>query len=250
MYIFKHIVAMMTAPLVIAMLIALAATVVRWRRRRRASAALFVASAIFAYLSCTPLVGSALLGPLERQFPALRDDQALGANCVVVLGSGYDPQPGLPVTAALDSDGLVRIVEGVRLTRHFGIRKLVVSGGAPAGAEPSAHGYAILARELGVEEEKLVISDASLDTAAEAYAIARLLGNTPFLLVTDAYHMPRAMKLMRLAGARAIPAPTGREIRGTLMTWRDLLPSSGGLGATEQALHEYLGLFSIALGLH
>jgi uncharacterized SAM-binding protein YcdF (DUF218 family) len=77
---------------------------------------------------------------------------------------------------------------------------LVVSGGAPLGSTPSAIGYARLARELGVDDSSIVVLDKAPDTAAEARDIASTLGPTEFVLVTSAYHMPRAMKLMLRAG--------------------------------------------------
>jgi uncharacterized SAM-binding protein YcdF (DUF218 family) len=69
--------------------------------------------------------------------------------------------------------------------------------------------------------------------------------------VTSAYHMPRAMLLMRRAGADPIPAPTGqRVLSGTAgERWHALLPGAGGLRDTELAIHEYLGLAAIKVGL-
>jgi uncharacterized SAM-binding protein YcdF (DUF218 family) len=62
--------------------------------------------------------------------------------------------------------------------------------------------------------------------------------------------MPRAMWAMREAGTEPIAAPTGQRAFGALrLAWRDFLPGSAGLGDTERALHEYLGLAAIACGL-
>ncbi len=117
-------------------------------------------------------------------------------SIVVVLGGGYTPHDGVPVTAALDEDGLVRITEGIRLVRRLKNAHLVVSGGAPPGHMPPALGYALLARDLGVDTSSLIVLDNSRDTAAEAKTVFSLLGSKPFLMVTSAYHMPRAMSLM------------------------------------------------------
>jgi len=61
--------------------------------------------------------------------------------------------------------------------------------------------------------------------------------------VTSAYHMPRAVRLMQLAGAHPIPAPTGqlapRQLDFGALAW---IPRSGSLHKTERALHEYMGL--------
>jgi len=51
-------------------------------------------------------------------------------------------------------------------------------------------------------------------------------------------------------GAHPIPAPTEqRGLRHRVITFRTVLPSSDGLRMTEIALHEYLGLAAIRLGL-
>ena len=242
----KQLVGELAKPLVIAVLIGAVAGIYRLLGRWRLAAWLSASAALIAYLSALVPVGNALLGPLERQYPALRTDQPLPVvQNIVVLGSGYTPRGDIPVTAALDESGLVRIVEGVRLARRRGAARLVVSGGAPPGRTPSAIGYARLARDLGVADDSLVVSSSAIDTSAEARAVVELLGQSPFILVTSAYHMPRAMRLMQRVGAHPIPAPTGQLVDSVAIRWGDLVPNSGGLRRTELALHEYFGLAAI-----
>jgi uncharacterized SAM-binding protein YcdF (DUF218 family) len=251
MILIKEAAALMTAPLVIVLLMAIAALVCRLARRGRASGVLLTCAAALLYLSSISLVGQALLRPLEARFPPLTGEQPPAVGYVVVLGSGYAPHDGIPVTAAVDEDGLVRVVEAVRLIRSLRGARLVVSGGPSPGHVPVAQGYAQLARGLGVAEQSIIMSDKPLNTRAEAGEVRRLLGSSPFLLVTSAYHMPRAMLLMRQTGANPIAAPTGQRAFGaTPVTWRSFLPTSGGLGETERALHEYLGLATVVGGLH
>lgn len=215
-------------------------------RRRIAMWALAMAVAV-VYVGASGLVGDNLIGTLERRYSPLKDDSLPTVNYIVVLGSGYAPRDGIPISAALDDDGLVRIVEGVRLTRRLGSVQLVVSGGAPRGKAPPSLGYAKLAHDLGVDDALIVVLNGSLDTGAEARSVAALVGAAPFILVTSAYQMPRAVRLMQRAGARPIPAPTGQRARQT--SWESFLPTSSGLGKTERALHEYLGLAALGLGI-
>jgi uncharacterized SAM-binding protein YcdF (DUF218 family) len=105
-----------------------------------------------------------------------------------------------------------------------------------------------LAADLGIERSALIVMDHALDTGQEATDITALLGRSPFILVTSAYHMPRAMRLMQRAGANALPAPTGQLVH--TQRWAErfgVIPGSHGLRKTEAALHEYLGLASISL---
>jgi uncharacterized SAM-binding protein YcdF (DUF218 family) len=240
----------LTAPLALAMLMILVGLVCRWRGRLKASRWLTVAAALIVYLSASPIVGSALAGPLERAFPPL-SEQAVSSDVryIVVLGSGYMPRDNIPVTAALDRSGLVRVVEAIRLMRRLGIGKLVLSGGAPPGHGKPALGYAQLARDLGVPDASLVILDQAQNTTEEARAVRQLLGDNAFILVTSAVHMPRAIRAMQRAGARPIAAPTGQLVMGPALRWDKLFPSSNGLLQVEAALHEYMGLAALMLGI-
>lgn len=218
--------------------------------RRRAGIWMVAAGALISYLASIPLVGNALLSGLEHRYPAFDPTQAGGVRDIVVLGSGYDPQDHVPVTGALDPDGLARIVEGVRLARSRPDTRLLVSGGALPGFTPGALGYAQMAVELGIDRSALVILDEALDTAQEAREVVGALGHAPFILVTSAYHMPRAMRIMQRAGANPLPAPTGQILHPHRGTERlGLIPGSRGLHETELALHEYLGLAALDLGL-
>jgi uncharacterized SAM-binding protein YcdF (DUF218 family) len=250
MSVIRVVIETLTAPLGLALLLALAALMGRFAGRPRASRALLACAGALAYLVATPLIGHALLRPLESRYAPLPGDRPPAVGYVVVLGSGYVPHDGIPVSAALDDDGLVRIVEAVRLLRALPGSRLVVSGGAPPGRVPAAEGYAQLARSVGTAPESIVLCAGARNTRDEASAVRKLLGTAPFLLVTSAYHMPRAMMLMRRAGAAPIAAPTGQRAFGTQpIRWSAFVPGSGGLRDSERAVHEYLGLAAIAAGL-
>lgn len=233
-------------PLLLAIILAALGLWLSRVRARRAGAWLVAAAAGLAYLSSTALVGNALIAPLERQYPPFDPTQVAAVRDIVVLGSGYEPRGRIPVTGAIDADGLTRAVEGVRLARLRPGSRLLLSGGAPPGFTPSALGYAQLADDLGVQRSALVVLDRAQDTEQEAREVAAVLGNAPFILVTSAYHMPRAMQLMRRAGANPVPAPTGQLSRAERF---GVLPGARGLRRTEAALHEYLGLAAIRLRL-
>jgi uncharacterized SAM-binding protein YcdF (DUF218 family) len=251
MYVLKQLIGVLATPLMIAFMIGVAAGICRMSGRRKIAISLWVASLAVIYLGSISPLSNSLLGSLEHRYAPLPEGIPLPAvEFVVVLGSGYTPHDGVPVTAALDEDGLVRIAEGVRLVRRLKNVHLVVSGGAPPGQMPPALGYALLAREFGVDGSSLIVLDRALDTNDEATNVFSLLGATPFLLVTSAYHMPRAMRLMEKKGAHPIPAPTGQRVNESASAgWRVLLPTAEGLGQTDRALHEYLGLAAIAAGI-
>lgn len=250
MHVLKGFIHLWLSPLLPALAAAAVAVALYACGWRRTASALALAAMGTLYLGSTALVGDALLGPLEHQFPAFLPNGPLpGVHYVVVLGSGYSPAEGIPVTAAIDEDGLVRIVEGVRICRLLGDVRLVVSGGAPPSGTPSARGYAILAVQLGIDPATVDILDTALDTHDETREIVKLIGNGRFVAVTSAYHMRRAMRLMVQAGLNPIPAPTNQTVGiSPIGGWRRFLPTSNALRKTERALHEYAGLISMAAG--
>ena len=251
MYVVRQLFDSLASPLVIALAILLLAAVVRARGRARLAAGCTVTAILLLYCASLLPVGDWLLGGLERQFPPLATSGALPrVDYVVVLGSSYSPRADISVVAALDDDGLVRVIEGIRLARKLGPVRLVVSGGAPQGRVPSALGYARMAHELGVDDKSVIVLNGSLNTRDEARAIAALLGKNPFVLVTSAYHMPRAMRLLRSYETKPIPAPTGQQTGAAYAhVWNYFLPTSAGLRQTERALHEYIGEIAVTLGL-
>jgi len=235
-------------PLLLAGILSAAGLLLLRGSRRRAGAWVIAAGTALGYLASTSLVGNALLAPLEQQYPAFEPSQAIGVRDIVVLGSGYEPRDHIPATGALDPDGLARIVEGVRLVHSRPGARLVVSGGAAPGLTPSALGYARLAAELGIQTSAMIVLDHALDTAQEARDVFALLGRSPFILVTSAYHMPRAMRLMHRAGANPVPAPTAQVLHTQRAAERfGLIPGSRGLRKTEAALHEYMGIAAVNL---
>jgi uncharacterized SAM-binding protein YcdF (DUF218 family) len=250
----KTFVGALASPLAVAFVLALVALACRLCGRRRLSSALLASGLAVAYLGSVPIVGDILLVPLEARYPALSESALAPAQVtdIVVLGSSYSPRETLPVTATLDQEGLARIAEGVRLALRFPAARLVVSGGAARDEKASARGYARFAREFGIAADRLVVLDRPRDTAQEADEIVALLGKQKFILVTSAFHMPRAMVLMESAGASPVPAPTSQHTAGSVVVG-DLaelfFPSSLGLRNTERALHEYLGLAAKALGV-
>ena len=90
------------------------------------------------------------------------------------------------------------------------------------------------------------VEERSRDTAENASLSAAMLraeGIGAVVLVTHAYHMPRARRAFEAAGLSVLPAPhdwAGVRPAGTFV--RDLLPSAPALEASWLALHELTGM--------
>lgn len=175
----------------------------------------------------------------EEQLHILQQDPP---RFVVVLGSGHISDARLPVTGQIGGTSLVRLAEGIRLQRLLPGAKLVVSGGAVGDPVANARVVAAVAESLGVAREQLVIEDRPLDTVEEARFLAPVLKDTPFVLVTSALHMPRAMAIFENLGMRPTAAPTDYVIKiSAVSPPGSYLPSLTNFDLSRRILYEWLG---------
>lgn len=214
-----------------------------WRRRRWAFPLAFL-GALLLLLQSLPLVGSALMGTLERQAgPVLQG--AAGAQAIVVLGSGLELDAEEYGGDSATDRTLIRTRYGATLARRLGL-PVLVSGGRPANATYSEAEVmaGILEHEFKVPVRWREMQ--SLDTiqnAALSAAILKQAGVSRIVLVTQAFHMPRAVRLFRAAGLEVVPAPTHFKAGGTgPVGIADFLPSAAALHNSYYALHEWLGI--------
>ena len=108
---------------------------------------------------------------------------------------------------------------------------------------PEATTLSRVAQELGVAKSDMVLEVESRDTKDHPLYVRHLVKDEPFILVTSAFHMPRAMKLFAKQGLAPIPAPAG-PWKPSKEFWSpgNLFPSAKGLRLAELAYHEYMGL--------
>ena len=162
---------------------------------------------------------------------------------IVVLAGGFQFDPELPPISQLGEDTMFRLAEGVRLYRKAPGARLIVSGGAQAGRVPEAAAMAQVAEALGVSPQDILVEKVSRDTESEAREVRPMVGEEPFVLVTDAAHMARAMALFRKQGTNPIADPTHYLVRGTTeISVGDLYPNGSGLCDGWRAEYEYLAL--------
>lgn len=221
----------------------------RWARAGRAMLGVGLAG---AWILATPLVAEALIGWVESFSPQPLTAEALAREmrgpsppgAIVVLGGGvrHDPrewpEPEWPNTRTLE-----RLAFGALLARASGL-PILVSGGRPPTREKSE--AALMARTLRASFGLTPrwVEENSRDTAGNAGESARVLseaGVRRVVLVTQAYHMPRALASFRAAGIDAIAAPHGFAGGREIVGWQAFLPNAGAVALSRLALHELIG---------
>jgi uncharacterized SAM-binding protein YcdF (DUF218 family) len=190
-----------------------------------------------------------LLLPLEQNFAYVpkpkAGDQIAG---IIMLGGFEDPW----VTAGREmltmNETGERLSESVRLAHLFPDAKVVFTGGSPSlwktlpDISGTVGGYL---REVGINPGRIVIEGRSRNTIENARFTADIVEPRPeqkWLLVTSAFHMPRAVGMFRRAGFNVLPYAVDFRTRDAGDALRLPERLSEGLRRADLAFNEWLGL--------
>ncbi|WP_024551258.1 envelope biogenesis factor ElyC [Franconibacter helveticus 513] len=223
------------------LVMALALVLLWWSRWQKTAKGLLTASWFALFLLSLQPVTDRLLKPIESAYPTWRGQEKV--NYVVVLGGGYTWNPAWAPSSNLINNSLPRVTEGIRLWHANPGAKLVFTG-APAKTNPvsTAEAGARVAQSLGVPRSDIITLDTPRDTEEEAAAVAKAIGHQPFLLVTSASHLPRAMRFFQHQGLKPIPAPANQmAIESPLNPWERVIPSPLWLMHSDRVGYETLG---------
>ncbi len=218
-------------------------------RGGRAGGRLIVASLILlAVFGLSPLA-NALMVPLEQRFPPW--DASRGAPAgIIVLGGAFDTvvaatREDIPLTDAAErmtaSAALARKYPQARLIFTGGVGALIYAG--PTEGELARRFYA----SLGIAADRLTIEEESRDTAENArftWALAAPKPGERWLLVTSAYHMPRAVGTFRRVGFAVEAYPVDYRTRGVEDLARPFPNLGEGLRRGDIAMREWVGLLA------
>ena len=183
----------------------------------------------------------------EALFPALTAERIAALDDrriknIVVLGSGHVSDPRLPETSQIGGASLYRLVEGIRLIHIFSDATLIVTGGIGYDPVPNADVVGQVAEDLGVPREKISRETRPRDTVQEAEYLLPLLGRQPFILVTSALHMSRAVEIFKSMGMQPIAAPTDYIVKHHVVEPPgDIFPSPANFDLTRRIIYEWMG---------
>jgi len=213
-------------------------------RKRRGALALALLGGTLLLAQSLPIIARSLIAPLEAHAGPVFT-QADGATAVVILGSGVHVDAREYGGDTTSERSLTRLRYGLHVARITGLPILITGGQLPRTAKSEAE---IMA---GIAENEFGISvhwqeREAMDTAENAQYSAKILkaaGIERIVLVTHAFHMPRARQLFAAEGLSVVTAPT--DFRGQNrqpLSIFDFLPQPRAIQNSYYALHEYIGI--------
>jgi uncharacterized SAM-binding protein YcdF (DUF218 family) len=224
-------------------LLAMIGLLIAWRWRRT-GLVLTIAALAGIYLASMPIVSFLLMraaDALVRTVPVLSAPKPAGAIIVLAADYLYSSRPGGadivgPVT-------LDRLAEAAREERRTGL-PILVSGGLPKDAHNSLAEIMAAALETDFRVPVQWREDRSRTTYEDALYSAEILrraGVPSALVVTDPWHMARALWSFYEVGYPVIAAPL--PYRQSLhLSLASFLPLVAALQGSSIALHELIGL--------
>jgi uncharacterized SAM-binding protein YcdF (DUF218 family) len=214
-------------------------------RKLAGFAALTAALVLFVTLYTT--AGALALQALENRYPKPIADPTDPA-CMIVLGGAIETsvvtsRGGVEFNQAAD-----RFLEAARLALRYPQSRILVSGGDGSFSgvyEGEAQASERFFAGLGIEAERLVKENSSRTTYENTAYTAGLLkteGLQDCLLITLAFHMPRAMALFAKAGIAVTAWPVDYRTSGEVEAGFDFTQPALNAQLSSTAAREWMAI--------
>lgn len=212
-----------------------------WRRKR-------IFGALGLLMLCVPsmeVVSAALARGLEQRVAPTFDPEAV-YDAVVLLGGVSDERMTAESHQPAYNDNVERAVMTARLLREGRAKVAIVSGAAEEPALAQFGEARVLADQLeewGIGRDRILLEERARNTRENATYVAEMVrarGMRKVLVVTSAFHMPRAQACFRAVGLDVDVLPV--DYRISAGGKRDVFPQARPLFQSTSMLREMLGL--------
>lgn len=213
--------------------------------RKQQNTAIFLMGITFVfYLLTIPAFSDPLMRSLENKYKPVTP---IKGDVIIWLGGGATlDTPNINGKGNVSGEAANRLLTCLQLYRNLHLPMIVSGGQVYQTTGPEARIAKMTLMGAGVPNQKIILEGASLNTTENAKFTKRLLDKYHFrqpILVTSAFHMPRAVRQFTKAGVAVIPYPADYHVNcSTQFDFRLLIPSADALRNASIAIKEYVGL--------
>jgi uncharacterized SAM-binding protein YcdF (DUF218 family) len=220
------------------------------RGKRYGLRLVFCASALYLIAGLSPFANWLLI-PLEQRAQAGSSDQIDGAAGIIVLGGAVAGRLPSGDGHTLLNEAAERMIEAVQLAQQYPNLPVIFSGGngelfSGGKQETEAELARSFFERFRITPPRLKLEDRARNTLENAVFTAKLLQPQPvqrWVLVTSAFHMPRAKALFEAQGFHIVPRPGDFRTGGRGDRWQIFGKPSDGLRRLDLASKEWVGIW-------
>jgi uncharacterized SAM-binding protein YcdF (DUF218 family) len=166
---------------------------------------------------------------------------------IIVAGGIINPKLSRDRGHPVIGGAVERLTAMAKLAKLYPYAKVIFSGGSGDPLHPNlkeAHYIAPFMADLGLNSDRIIYEDRARNTAENAQITLKIaepkVGDT-WLLVTSAFHMPRAISTFRKAGWNIQAYPVDYNTSQNFQ-WQFFFNFSAGLMQINHFAHEVVGL--------
>nr|WP_210277759.1 YdcF family protein [Microvirga lupini] len=194
-------------------------------------------------------VASYLLLPLEERFPPFQDD-GRPVDGIILLGGAVEASDSKTRGQIVANESAERVLDTIQLAHRYPAARILISGGGGAVFADGAAEAPIIAdyfKSIAIDPARLLVEHRSRTTAENAVysqELAKPQAGERWLLVTSAWHMPRAVGVFETVGFPVTPYPVDFRTAGGSRTHRPFAFISEGLRRLDIGTKEWAGLIA------
>jgi len=192
-----------------------------------------------------PIISNKLIFYLEKDYSLQNVKDVTKAEAIVVLSGMISTINSKEKLSYEFNDSIDRILSGIDLFKEDKASFLILTNGKMPWSVGIPEGEYLkdFSIKYGIPEDRILLTDNVQNTDQEAISVKKLLktNEANIILVTSAFHMPRAKKVFEAANIKVIPFAVDFKTPIKKITIIDFIPSANSLKDTSHFFREMIG---------
>ena len=192
-----------------------------------------------------PIFSNRLIAYLEHNYQLKNISEVDTADAIVVLSGMVRTIQTNEVSSYEFSESVDRIFAGIDLFKENKAPSLILTRGTVPWSvgKPEGEYLRDVAIKYGVPRKNILLTENVQNTDQEAKSVKKILTiDAPkVILVTSAFHMPRAQKVFEAVGIRIVPFPVDFRNASSKLTFMHFMPSARSIWETSFFVKEMIG---------
>ena len=191
-----------------------------------------------------PIVSRQLIKFLEQGYTLISPNNVDTADTVIVLSGMIRTIKQNNEIYYEFSDAVDRVFAGIKLLKLNKAQKIILTRGKLPWSlgMPEGEFLAQFVKSQGINKNQVILTEVVQNTNDEAIAVSKILPkNSKIILVTSAFHMPRAKTVFENQNLKVIPYAVDFRLGEKKMDVLDFLPQANAFKDSSFYFREIIG---------